>query len=73
MSEQASLGREERRVRALAKASGYALEKSRGHENAGTFMPGLTKKIIIPGVGHWIQQERPQQVNDILIEFLKGL
>jgi hypothetical protein len=37
MSEQASLGREERRVRALAKASGYALEKSRGHENAGTF------------------------------------
>jgi hypothetical protein len=37
MSERASPGREERRIRALAKASGYALKRSRGHENTGTF------------------------------------
>jgi len=44
-----------------------------GYENVGAFMPNLKKSVIIPGAGHWIQQERPQQVNDILIEFLKGL
>jgi pimeloyl-ACP methyl ester carboxylesterase len=25
------------------------------------------------GAGHWIQQERPQAVNDLLVEFLQGL
>jgi pimeloyl-ACP methyl ester carboxylesterase len=27
---------------------------------------------IIPGAGHWLQQEAPQEVNKALIEFLKG-
>jgi pimeloyl-ACP methyl ester carboxylesterase len=44
-----------------------------GYDNVRAFMPNLTKSVIIPGAGHWIQQERPQQVNDILLEFLKGL
>lgn len=34
-------------------------------------VPHLTKKYLIPGAGHWIQQERPKEVNDLLIEFLK--
>ncbi len=28
---------------------------------------------IIDGAGHWIQQERPQEVNAVLLEFLAGL
>src|SRR5215469_788593 len=36
-------------------------------------VPGLVKKVILPGVGHWTQQERPEEVNRLLIEFLRGL
>ena len=28
---------------------------------------------MIDGAGHWIQQERPAEVNELLIEFLSGL
>ncbi|MGN6117410.1 MAG: alpha/beta fold hydrolase [Nitrobacter sp.] len=34
-------------------------------------VPNLTKKLIIEGAGHWIQQERPAEVNAALIAFLK--
>jgi len=43
------------------------------YDVAGAFMPNLKKKVIIPGAGHWIQQERPKEINAILIEFLKSL
>src|SRR5271170_3106616 len=36
-------------------------------------VPNLVKKVILPGVGHWTQQERPEEVNRLLIEFLRGL
>ncbi|MBV8967933.1 MAG: alpha/beta hydrolase [Verrucomicrobia bacterium] len=36
-------------------------------------MPGLRKKVLLPGAGHWIQQERPNEVNHLLIEFLATL
>ena len=36
-------------------------------------MPGLRKKVLVPGAGHWIQQERPNEVNDLLVEFLARL
>ena len=29
--------------------------------------------VLIPGCGHWTQQERPAETNDALIAFLKGL
>jgi pimeloyl-ACP methyl ester carboxylesterase len=29
--------------------------------------------VIVPGAGHWIQQERPAQVNEALLGFLRGL
>lgn len=38
-----------------------------------TTIPNLTKKVLLPGAGHWIQQERPVEVNQLLIEFLAGL
>lgn len=34
-------------------------------------LPNLTQKLIIDGAGHWIQQERPVEVNAALIGFLK--
>jgi pimeloyl-ACP methyl ester carboxylesterase len=32
----------------------------------------LRQKLILDGAGHWIQQERPDEVNAALIAFLKG-
>jgi epoxide hydrolase A/B len=43
------------------------------YEMAGAFTPNLKKKVIIPGGGHWIQQERATEINEILIEFLNSL
>jgi pimeloyl-ACP methyl ester carboxylesterase len=34
-------------------------------------MPGLTQKRLIPGVGHWVQQEAPEEVNGLLVDFLQ--
>ncbi len=36
-------------------------------------VPNLTKKILLPGAGHWTQQERPAEVNRLMIEFLNSL
>jgi pimeloyl-ACP methyl ester carboxylesterase len=32
----------------------------------------LKGKIILEGAGHWVQQERPDEVNAALVDFLKG-
>jgi pimeloyl-ACP methyl ester carboxylesterase len=36
-------------------------------------VPGLRRTVLIEGAGHFIQQERPQQVNAALLEFLRSL
>ena len=36
-------------------------------------VPRLSKKVLIPGKGHWIQQEDPQEVNRLILQFLKEL
>jgi pimeloyl-ACP methyl ester carboxylesterase len=36
-------------------------------------VPGLRRTVLIEGAGHFIQQERPQLVNEALLEFLRGL
>ena len=33
-------------------------------------MPNLTAKILVPSAGHWIQQEKPEEVNTRLLRFL---
>lgn len=36
-------------------------------------VPPLRKAVLLPGCGHWTQQERPEEVNAELIGFLKSL
>jgi len=36
-------------------------------------LPKLYKSVILAGCGHWTQQERPDEVNALLIEFLGSL
>jgi pimeloyl-ACP methyl ester carboxylesterase len=33
----------------------------------------LRVELSVPGAGHWIQQERPDQTNRALIDFLDGV
>ena len=37
------------------------------------FVPNLTRTIMLPGCGHWTQQERPAEVNAALLAFLHEL
>ncbi len=36
-------------------------------------VPGLKESLVIPGAGHWVQQECAAEVNAALITFLRGL
>ncbi|GAB2518382.1 alpha/beta fold hydrolase [Nocardia heshunensis] len=38
-----------------------------------TLLSDLRGSVILDGAGHWIQQERPDEVNAALIEFVRGL
>jgi len=41
--------------------------------NLRTFVPRLRRTVMLPGCGHWTQQERASEVNDLMLEFLKGV
>src|SRR5277367_1298221 len=41
--------------------------------NLVKFVPQLRRTIILPGCGHWTQQERATEVNSAMIEFLRSL
>jgi pimeloyl-ACP methyl ester carboxylesterase len=41
--------------------------------NLRAFVPQLKESLLLPGCGHWTQQERPVEVNAALIQFLKNL
>lgn len=36
-------------------------------------VPRLRGKLLIDGAGHWVQQERPEEVNRLLLDFLRTL
>jgi pimeloyl-ACP methyl ester carboxylesterase len=36
-----------------------------------TTLPNLRKLVILPRCGHWVQEERPEQVSTAIIEFLQ--
>lgn len=33
-------------------------------------VPGLWKKVVLTGAGHWVNQERARECNDLILEFL---
>jgi pimeloyl-ACP methyl ester carboxylesterase len=41
--------------------------------NLSRFVPELRGTSILPGCGHWTQQERPTEVTDAILSFLKKL
>ena len=43
------------------------------YEALETNIPNLRKKILLPGIGHWTQQEAPAEVTRHILEFLGGL
>ena len=43
------------------------------YQNLEETVPHLSKKVLIPGKGHWIQQEDPKEVNRLILEFLRQL
>lgn len=46
-----------------------------GQHEAGLkdWAPDLRTQVVVPGAGHWIQQERAEEVNRLLLDFLGGL
>ncbi len=36
-------------------------------------VPNLRETVLLEGAGHWVQQERPEEVNAALLRFLRGL
>jgi pimeloyl-ACP methyl ester carboxylesterase len=41
--------------------------------NLAHFVPALRRTIMLPGCGHWTQQERAAEVNAAMIDFLRAL
>jgi pimeloyl-ACP methyl ester carboxylesterase len=42
-----------------------------GVDNLEKSVPNLWKKVLLPGVGHWTEQEAPADVNRLIVEFLR--
>ena len=41
--------------------------------NLGKFVPNLRRTLMLPGCGHWTQQERAPEVSAAMIDFLRSL
>jgi pimeloyl-ACP methyl ester carboxylesterase len=41
--------------------------------NLKRFVPALRSTLMLPGCGHWTQQERPREVNAAIIDFLRSI
>ena len=41
--------------------------------NLSNSVPNLRGSLMLPGCGHWTQQERPDEVNGAMLDFLRGL
>lgn len=52
---------------------GPTLMGRRAIERFDQTLPKLWRSEILPGCGHWTQQEQPEPVNELLIDFLRSL
>lgn len=60
----------------LAGDKDLAFTAPRARENLARMVehvPDLRRTELVPGCGHWIQQERPDEVNKELVEFLASV
>jgi len=39
------------------------------YRNMESNVPNVQKKVLLPGVGHWTHEERPDEINRLLVEF----
>lgn len=42
-------------------------------ERLAEHVPNLRRTVMLPGCGHWTQQERPAEVNAAMVEFLRSI
>jgi pimeloyl-ACP methyl ester carboxylesterase len=42
-------------------------------DRAPEVVTGRYREVLINGAGHWLQQEKPDQVNELLLDFLSSL
>ena len=42
-------------------------------DRAAEVVKGPYRQVLLDGAGHWIQQERPDEINRELVSFLSGL
>lgn len=52
---------------------GVILMAAEALQNLPANVPDLRINELIPGIGHWTQQEAPEAVNDALLRFLKSV
>jgi len=43
------------------------------YDSLETSMPRLRQKVLLPGAGHWVQQEQPEAVSRLLLDFCAAL
>lgn len=42
-------------------------------EDMDSWLPGLRASVVVPGAGHWVNQEAPEAVNEALLAWLADL
>jgi pimeloyl-ACP methyl ester carboxylesterase len=42
------------------------------YDRLEAYLPGLRKKVLLPGVGHGAPEESADRVNELLLEFLES-
>ncbi|BBX46765.1 alpha/beta fold hydrolase [Mycobacterium cookii] len=42
-------------------------------DRATEVVTGRYREVLIDGAGHWLQQERPDEINEVLLDFLSSL
>jgi pimeloyl-ACP methyl ester carboxylesterase len=42
-------------------------------ESMHGWVSDLRTEIVVPGAGHWVQQQAPEEVNAALLEFFSGV
>lgn len=52
---------------------GPTIWQARSIGHFGTTLPGLAGSHILDGCGHWVQQERPDEVSRLLTDWLRAL